>query len=232
MSGADDSVFLQEDQVATRLITRADDVVDYSDVRTTDCWHAIVRGISEYLRGKVIPWDGGVSYRLLQVYEGWADPEELAMWPSACVHMEGSAQYDYASLTNQTDQLPDGQVIRITGEISGTFTVDVWCTNKTERLALAALIEDLLDPVDWMSGFRLVLPHYHNAIMTGLLESVSIIDSPESAGKRWRLASFSVSAQMSKLKLVGSVPRFDPRLDSRVYDNPTEYAAALAESST
>jgi hypothetical protein len=59
--------------------------------------------------------------------------------------------------------------------------IEVYCSDKVQRAGVRRMLEDALWPVEWMAGFRLVLPQYHNAIATFLPLSAQLGDSIETA---------------------------------------------------
>lgn len=211
MSSIDDEVYEQTEQVGTQLIVDPEYDIPFTSRRETDCWGALARGLSEYVSQLHMDWDGGMSVRLLKVYAGWTEPEALSVYPSAVVYSETPGTYDGDSFTTIRDVLPDGRSLQRVAEFSQMFTLDVWCTHPEERTALVAMLEDAFDPVDWMSGFHLRLPHYHNSVGTFLKESLNIQDSAEQAGRRWRLASFTIAATVSQIRFIGTTPALDIR---------------------
>jgi len=219
MSGVDDEVYQQVEQVETELITDPDYAIDFTSRRETSCWGALARGLAEYISQLSISWDGGTSVRLLRVFEGWAEPEDFSVYPSASVYSEAPGEYDGDSLSTIREVLPDGRSLQRVAEFSQTYLVDVWCTQPHERMALVAMLEDAFDPVDWMSGFRLRLPHYHNAVGTYLKSTVTIADSAANAGRRWRLASFAIAATVTQIRFIGNAPALDLRTKTTVEDS-------------
>jgi hypothetical protein len=211
MSGTDDEVYEQPETVGTELISIPDYDIPFTSRRETDCWGALARGLSEYVSQLRIDWEGGASVRLLKVHAGWAEPETLALYPSAVVYAETPGTYDGDSFSTIREVLPDGRSLQRTSEFTQVFTLDVWCTHAEDRMALVAMLEDAFDPVDWMSGFHLRLPHYHNAVGTFLKDSLNIQDSAEQAGRRWRLASFTIAASVPQIRFIGRAPALDIR---------------------
>lgn len=211
MSGADDEVYEQAESVSTELITDPEYDVPYTSRRETDCWGALARGLSEYVSQLRMDWEGGTSVRLLKVHAGWAEPESLSVYPSAVVYAETLGTYDGNSFSTIREVLPDGRSLQRVAEFTQVLTLDVWCTHAEDRMALVAMLEDAFDPVDWMSGFNLRLPHYHNAVATFLKDSLNIQDSAEQAGRRWRLASFTLAATVSQIRFIGAAPALDIR---------------------
>jgi len=219
MSGADDEVYSQSEQVETELVVDPNYAIDFTGRRETDCWGALARGLAEYVSQLRMDWPGGSSVRLLEVFEGWAEPETFSTYPSAAVYSESPGVYDADSFSTIREVLPDGRSLQRVSEFNQSYMLDVWCTQPHERTALVAMLEDSFDPVDWMAGFRLRLPHYHNAVGTYLAESVTIADSASNAGRRWRLASFSITASVPQIRFIGAAPALNIRTQVVVSDS-------------
>lgn len=215
----DDEIYSQPRAVGTELITDPDGEIPYTSNCETDVRGALLRGLAEYLMQLRAPWRGGVELRLLKVHDGYAEPEELAKFPSAAIYTEEAGQYDSDALTTRQEKLDDGQVLRTVAGFIQNITIDVWTTSEAERRALIKLIEDALDPVDWMSGFHLRLPHYHNVVATYLKDSINVADAQQNVQQRLRLASFTVGGACPQLKLIGVVPGLDPRVVAEVEDS-------------
>ena len=74
------------------------------------------------------------------------------------------------------------------------------------------MIEEALNPVDWMYGMRLVLPFYHNTLATYELLTSEYVDSADDAMAKYRRAQFTVRANMTTYRLQ-RVPGASVRLD-------------------
>lgn len=218
MSNIDDEVFEQPTQAATRLVVDPDESPVLTSRRETDCWNALCRGLAEYVSGLSVDWVGGTRLRLLKVFQGWAEPESFSRYPAACAYADSPGTYDGDSFSTFHMKLPDGRYIQRVAEFVQTFSLDVWCTNPHERMGLVAMLEDAFDPVGWMSGCRLVLPHYHGSTATFLKESLTVADGAENAGRRWRLASFTITGSVPQMRFVGSLPNLDIRVQADVVD--------------
>ena len=161
---------------------------------------------------------GGARTRFIHVGDAFPEPEQTAKYPAAYIYTEDPGLYDAAGFTPGMHTLPDGRVLQMSSEFTQTVTIDLWCTNATERMGLLAMLEDAFDPVDWMSGFRLRLPHYFNAVVTFLKASVTAVDSTENANRRWRLASITLEAAMPQIRLVGALPGLELRVQVETYE--------------
>jgi hypothetical protein len=85
--------------------------------------------------------------------------------------------------------------------------------DPVERMALVAMLEDAFDPVDWMTGFVLELPHYFNERATFEKTGMDYIDGPMPAHRRMRAARFQLTGHCSQFRFVGLVPKPAFRLD-------------------
>jgi hypothetical protein len=177
-----------------------------------------LRGLREYIEGLTYSAPGGARMRFLQVGDAFPEPEQTAKYPAAYIYTEEPGIYDGAGFTPRLSVLPDGRVLQMAAEFTQTITIDLWCTNAPERMGLLAMLEDALDPVDWMSGFRLRLPHYFNAVASYLKVSVAAVDSTENANRRWRLASITLTSAMPQIRLVGSMPGLELRLEVETFE--------------
>lgn len=214
----DSEVYDQATIGKTRLIIDPDYEVEFTAVRETDVRGAALRGLREYITTLKAPWYDGTSLRFLRVVDAWLDAEALAKFPSAAIYTEEAGEFDSPAFTPTRETLPDGRILQVAAEYVQALTLDIYCTTTTERTALCAMLQDALEPVEWMAGCRLVLPHYHNAVCTYLKSSMTVNDSADSSGSRMRVASFSVVAALPQLRLVGAVPGLDIRTRAEVSD--------------
>lgn len=168
-----------------------------------DVHSAITLGLASYL----MQLDGafaGTSLRFQHVSIDWADPEEGSFpLPTAAVHSEevGAYQTDSGLAPGPPKRVKgdDGAMVATLSEIGiyrlESLTIDVVCETKTQRAGVRKMLEDALSPVEWMAGFRLVLPRYHNAIATFLVTSAQIADTPDRARSRLRPLAFRLLAR-------------------------------------
>lgn len=214
----DDEVYSQPVQRKTRLILSQSEAEAYTAARETDVRTAVLRGLREYIENLSYDAPGGARHRFLKVEETWPEPDQNAKYPSANIYTEEPGIYDAVGFVPSFEQLPDGRLLQVSSEFTQVITIDLWCTNATERMGLIAMLEDAFDPVDWMSGFRLRLPHYFNAVASYLKASISAVDSTENANRRWRLASMTLQAAVPQIRMVGAVPGLELRLEVETYE--------------
>jgi hypothetical protein len=215
-----DSAQTPPPQRGTQLVQRADIRQEFTDHRETDARTALTRGLAEYLESLSIEWIGGRQSRFLAVLQTWSEPEMVAVFPSAVVYATDAGQYEDATLTPKTIKLAgSGRFLREIAEVKLELTVEVWATDPVERMALAAMLEDALDPHEWMSGLRLRLPHYHGSHATYEKTGLRYEDSTDDSQKRWRKAIFAVTGNITQLRRAGVLPMLDLRIGSSVDDD-------------
>lgn len=203
----------------TRLVARPDDKQKLTDRRETDCRTALARGLKEYLEQlRVSTADGtgagGREIRFNQVLQTWAESEVPTKWPAAIVYALEAGTYDADSLSPSTFDLGSGLTIRQVAEFTQNLVIEIWATDPIERMALVGMLEDALDPVDWMTGLRLELPHYHNARATFEKTSMAYLDTADDAQRRWRKAAIVVQGNVPQFRRLGEqVPRLRIKLD-------------------
>jgi hypothetical protein len=191
----------------TTLISRAGSPPPkLSARRDCDAVTALKRGLREYLEQIYLDVDG-VRVRFQKVHESHADVEDVATFPSAAVLSVGEATYDYSSLTPVLD--PVRQVVngaepadRKTylvkyAEVTTTLAIEIYCSSPEERISVSMLLEDALNPVDWMCGFMLDLPHYFGQRVRFDPATTQFLDSEDTARRRWRPGTVMIAGQVS-----------------------------------
>lgn len=215
-----------QDADAARLVRNARERVALTDRRETDCRTALTRGLKEYLEqcsALVIDADEtgthGREVRFQKVLGGWADPEVPAVVPSACVLALDEGSYDASRLTPKVFDLESGLSLQESSEFTQRLAIEVWAKDPIERMALVAMLEDALDPVEWMTGFKLVLPHYHATTALYLKQSSVYLDNEQNAQRNHRRAVIMLTASMVQYRRLGVVPRMDVRFALTVGDD-------------
>lgn len=205
---SDPSLTLKPPPGGTRLVLSPSDRERLTAHRESDARTAPVRGLMEHLQQLRIDVAGGRSVQFRNVVDTWAEPEDRAEYPTAVVSVVGEATYDASKFTPSVFSddrlaLPDGRFLISPCDIVLPLQVEVWSNDPQERQACAAMLEDaLLAPVDYMFGFALELPHYHNARAIYAVTGISYADSETDAVRRYRLARVSMTATMPVLRLV------------------------------
>jgi len=109
----------------------------------------------------------------------------------------------------------DGYELETGSELQLVVHLDLYETDPDGRTALVAMVEDALLPVNWMYGARLELGHYFGMHADYALESVTYIDSAQSAKERLRIAHLEVSASVPVVRAV-KLPENQTRLRTSV----------------
>lgn len=204
-------------QRRTRLVELPDDRQELTGDRETDARTALTRGVKEYLEGLEITMNRGRRSRFAKVVETWAESEDPAMYPAAVVFAVEAGEYDASRFSPKLTVIQGGgAALREVSELSQQVVVEVWATDPKERMALVAMLEDGFEPVDWMTGFRLELPHYFNARATFEKLMMSYDDSQESAQKRHRKAVFILAGNVTQYRRVDVPPTGKVRVDLEV----------------
>jgi len=189
------------------------------EVLTTRRWGdasaSMARGLSEYIETLVAEEEGGRPISFATVLHEYADrklprPEggnPDAAWPpypravvvqsAACaLSMDmGSGKFIAALDSN-------GTRLRQLGEMSVTLLVVVSCIGAPQRRATAALLEAGLAPVDWTSGLRLALDHYHGVHAGYSLMEIAVADDATSAAQGERVLSVQVAAACPRIQVL------------------------------
>ncbi|MEB4998955.1 hypothetical protein RXP20_28810, partial [Pseudomonas aeruginosa] len=125
--------------------------------RETSAARAPLRALAEYLRTLTFPIDGQAAMAFKAVLDRKAEPEEMASYPSACVYCDSEVSYsaDEGALGNQNssdDDLPDGKsTLFMPAEMSFSAIIHAWTNEDFHREQLLMMLEDGLNPVEWMS---------------------------------------------------------------------------------
>lgn len=208
----------RSDSLFTRVILDRNDLEQLTSVRTTDSRTALARGLAEYLGSLTFLAEGGRECRFERVQVQWAEPEVAASFPSLAITALGPAQYDDSSFEPSLVKTTDSDYyITQTAETTQEFMVAAWSTDPMHRVAIACMLEDASDPVEFMTGFRLELPFYHGARATYLVRNVAFQDGAQDAQRRWRVAMFGVTGNVPKYRLAGTKPGLLPQFAVDVY---------------
>ena len=193
-------------RVLTTLITERSTSLSLTANCEVDTRTALTRGLAEYISQLSIQMPGGRELRFKSVKDTYAEPEDRSAYPSACVYSFEKLEYDASRFTpgvNKNYQLPppDGRYFIEMAEAVLIVTVETWSTDPKERMGLAKMLEDAFNPVDFMYGFRLDLPHYYNARAEFALKSIEYIDTEDDAMKRHRKSIFMVEGRVPLIRL-------------------------------
>lgn len=183
----------------------------------TDARTAVIRAMAEYIQGLSISHEGR-EMRFLDVKQSWSVPEDPEDLPGAVVYSPEEAQYDARSMSGGTQWLHYGmsrRTIRAPAGLVMPMVIEVWCTDPVERVGLMKMLEDALDPVDWMTGARLKMPHYHGAHATFEKLGSTYIDGQQEGMQRRIGAAIRMTASSAQYVLGPELPeaRVRPRVE-------------------
>lgn len=200
--------------------------------RTTDSKAAIQFGLKQYLEDLQIDFNG----RLLtfkHVRQTWAEPEDDAEYPCAGIFSDEEGMYGDEDGSNTKlspgllggiplEGIPDAYAT-VPCELVQTFKVQIWTTDPKERTAICAMVEDALNPVDWMYGFKLRLPHYHGAIAH--FEPLGSIyeENEEDSRRRFRKVTVRLKATVPVIRAFYGRKKGVTRIQVAVSDQPTGF---------
>jgi hypothetical protein len=175
--------------------------------RESDVHTAMARGLAEYLSQQSI--DIGGRLLRLTTFSTWAEPEQNVSYPALGVGA-GSGKYARGFTPKVVSTIANEARLFGYSEFEQELTLELWATDPKERSYLVAMIEEALNPVDWMYGMRLLLPFYHSTTATYELNTSQFEDSSDDAMKKYRKASFSVTGSIQTLRLL-TLPKAQPR---------------------
>jgi hypothetical protein len=210
-----DLLATRPEDVTARLIRTADDVQKLSMFCEADVATALARGLKDYLSTLDMHWPGGRHFQFKEVFISVASFEVPAKFPSASVFGETEGEFEdtqMSPVTVQVNEHQDGRFIRIVSQFTKTLELTVWATDTAERIALCSMVENALDPVDFMCGLRLELPFYYNARAEYLTERSEFLEDEQDAQQRRRKAKYYITASCPKIVPVGSLPLARPRV--------------------
>lgn len=207
----------------TTLVKRQTEKHVLTSRRECDAETAVRRGLKEYLEQVYVDVNG-VRVQYQRVFDVWAESEETAVYPSAVVTTIGDTQWDASNFTPVTNvtKTADGLYLVKYHEVVFDLVLESHCSSPQERAAIQMLLEDALNPVDWMSGFKLDLPHYFNqrVVYTPIL--TRFLDSSDLAIRRLRPGTITIQAQVSLLR-----PRKLPNMEVRTQVEVTDGVESL-----
>ncbi len=150
---------------------------------------ALVHGLASYV-ARLESAIAGRYISLTRVVTSWADHDDGAVpAPSAVVMSTEIGRHLTDSGMGQGVPRrvgPDGHGRYFTVQATAMYKleelqVQVMCEDKIQRTGVRRMLVDAFSPVEWMTGFRLVLPRYHGAIAEYLLVSGQQSDGASTA---------------------------------------------------
>lgn len=184
---------------------------------------AAAQALQAYLKAAVfcIPGDNPGTdrrFRLNKVMQEWPDPKTTLDYPAASVVSagpigNGAHNFTPTMLEETCDQFERGTVLWKTAELSIAFQVNFWVTNKPERGAIAAGIQEMFAPSEDRYGVVVQGPcEYFDRAVRLTLDDHERIDTPDTvfAGERELRAQITADIDVVQLR---KVSRFEPRVD-------------------
>ena len=181
--------------------------------RSTDVHTALARGLAEYLSQQAIDVAGRRIN--LVTYSTWAEPEQNVTYPAAGVGA-GTGSYDRSFTPSVLTSFDDTRLMAFS-EFTQELSLELWATDPKERAFLVAMIEEALNPVDWMYGLRLVLPFYHGTTATYELLTSQYTDTADDSMNRYRKAMFTIKGHITAMRLL-RFPNAKPQARISVFD--------------
>lgn len=207
-------------ELRARAILTSTDRQVLTFVRETDTRDALAEGLQQYLEDLSITWAGGRELRFVEVRKVWSVPEEPAKYPSAAIVADAPAEYEAAEMVPELEQVGDGtgRYLRFVSEMKQSFDLVIWATDPKERAGLVTMVQDAMNPAEFMTGLRLELPQYFGLRATYEPMDVFYDDDGESAQRRWRRAIMTISANVPVAVPVGAIPTMSTQTQVHVTD--------------
>lgn len=169
--------------------------------------------LAEYLKTVTFPIDGQTHFKFAAVKAMKADPEDLAEYPSVGIYPEGDIQYgtEDGVLDKQVIHDQEGEfALLLAGDLRMELTLHVWTNDEGVREQCLTCLEDALNPVEWMFGFMLDMPHYYGQRAEYQLLSVAYEDISADNERRYKKLNARVRATCPYVRGV-VLPRFNPK---------------------
>lgn len=207
----------------TILVSASSMEQKFTTNRECDAQQAMARGLADYVRPMSVIMPGGRELKFENVYDSYADLEATSTYPSAAVYTEEDASYGGGTespITPQVHVIDEAQFARdgngdtliTASELVQEFLVDVWANDQEARTGLTMLLQDaFVNPLDWMTGFRLELPHYCGIRATfEVPDSHRYIDTDTDKARRYYRVLFRIKGRVPVVR-----PKTYARLNSR-----------------
>jgi len=191
--------------MTVKLVKRVSQTAVFSKQCLYDARTALAVGLQEYIQElkPLYPLESARSIQLATVRHTWAAAEEPAEYPGICVYSSDEHEYTASSRFTPTlqFQFEDGSCLYQTSEINYELTIDLYCNDEVERMAIAKMLEDGLVPLDSTYGCIIEIADYYNARASYELMRASYADTSDSVQRRLRQATFKVAGAMPVYRL-------------------------------
>ncbi len=208
-------------QVGSCLVLEPDQTHTHTANRSTDARTALKRGLANYMKSlpTFIHPTHGRLVKLAAVFDVWPDQEDKLVIPSATVYSSDPHPYEAHALGLTIDCKIDAVTYLVKyAEIKFDMTIDILTSDPEERIAFSMMMEDALNPVDWMYGFKLDLPHYHNQRAVYELIGGNYPDDEPNVFQRNRHLTYTVRGNVSAVRVKTITPITSVTVTSTVED--------------
>lgn len=181
-------------------------------VASLDPVKAAALALKAYLECAVfVVGDPPTRFRLKTVTPEWPENFKELDYPAAAITEAVVTQDAHSmaptALEETLDVFKRGTVLWKTAELPIDFQVDFWLTNKPEREAVAAALQELFAPTEGRYGIMVQGPHeYFNQTVRFTLQDQQRIDTSDTVFARERELRVTVHADIDVVQLRWVVP--------------------------
>lgn len=183
---------------------------------------AAAQALAAYLAAGVflIPGDKPGTdkrFKLNAVKFEWPNPKEPLDYPAAAITSSGPIPNDGHNLTpsmleDTCDRFGAGTVLWKTAELSIHFQVNFWTTNKPERSAILAGLQEMFAPSEDRYGVIVQGPHeYYERTVRLTLDDHERIDTSDTVFQGERELRVQITADVDVVQL-RKVTQLEPRI--------------------
>lgn len=184
--------------VETRLQRNIKDVPAVSERRDVDEHTAITRGMAEYIAGLSADVNGRVL-KFARVEYDYPSREQAAepVFPAAAIYATEEGEFGaYLSspVSSQFEVSRGVYVVPINTLYLDELRIEVECQDAEQRIAVRKMLTDAFLPTPGLTGFQLILPHYHNAMAKFTLMKATMPDTPDLVMQGIRPVAYTLAA--------------------------------------
>lgn len=159
---------------------------------------------------------------LRDIHVEWPEDEAEMNLPAIALLAQSPANYQTPGLVTNViedsrDKYGDNTVLNVEAAVDEIFLIELWCKTKQERRGLKKGIEEIMSPLQQMSGLRFVMPDYYDRLATFVVQSYEVVDD-EMATYARRKGKFLVQLTYLQVVLV-EVPPMLPVTEVNVSDS-------------
>lgn len=212
-----------QDRLEAELVTDPDRKPVLTVRQACSASRALCRGLAQYLARLQQTTVAGGRVQLIQaVFDTMPEEQDLVQYQRGvlgAVLPRQPGALDASSLTPQAPVEVKGPVkdtlgrypqVQAIAELNQVLGVEIWGTEASDQDAFALMLEQALNPVDWMYGLRLSLPFYFGLHATYEPRTTFDLTTSEEAKQRIRRVQMEVMASVKMMRQV-SFPSSQPR---------------------